>query len=254
MILCTVQWNIGGGKIRGAEDDPNAYGIYCQEGLESIIEALKTYQPDIVTLQETHQSDEGDQAKILSEALGLPHFVSDPYDTPHIDPTQKLSQAILSRFPIRQHSFEFFFNPPYRKTMSDGEEWVSHNKGISTVEIEVQGREVVLQTLHMIPYRKFDVDFNDKNGSMVRESIEKQIEISRSPYLLQGDFNHSDISALLPGVFKNGLEEGAEKLPTTPRGRLYDHVLFRGLTLTSQTIDSNVLNDHFPIVSTFELK
>lgn len=254
MILRTVQWNIGGGKIRRAEDDPNADGMYCQEGLASIVELLKTYQPDIVTLQETHQNEQGDQAKVLSEALGLPYFVTDSYDTSHIDPTQKLSQAILSRFPIRQHSFEFFFNPPYKKTMDDGREWTSHNKGISTAEIDVQGKEIVVQTLHMIPYRKFDVDFNDKNGSMVRESIEKQIEITRSPYLLQGDFNHPDIPVLLPGVFKRGLEEGAVQLPTTPRGRIYDHVLFRGLTLTSQAIDSNVLNDHFPIVSSFELQ
>lgn len=254
MILRTVQWNIGGGKIRRVEDDPSAYGIYCQEGLESIVELLKTYQPDIVTLQETHQNKESDQARTIAEALGLAYFVSDPYDTSHIDPTQKLSQAILSRFPIRQHSFEFFFNPPYRKIMDDGEEWVSHNKGISTAEIDVQGKEVAVQTLHMIPYRKFDVDFNDKNGSMVRESIEKQIKITRSPYLLQGDFNHPDIPALLPEIFKSGLEEGDGTLPTTPRGRVYDHVLFRGLTLASQVVDSNVLNDHFPIVSSFELR
>ncbi len=253
MTLRTVQWNIGGGKIRRTEDDPNAYDVYCQEGLAYIIEKLKTYRPDIVTLQETHRDAHSDQAEQISKALDLQYFVSDPYDSSHIDPTQKLSQAILSRFPIQNHSFDLFFNPPYRKVMEDGTEWVSHDKGISTVTLDIEGRAVVVQTLHMIPYRKFEVNFDDANGTKIRESIEAKIEKSHSPYLLQGDFNYSEILVLLPDIYASGLMEG-DPSPTTPRGRVYDHVLFRGLKLVSQSVDTDALNDHFPIISSFEFE
>jgi len=54
MKLTTVQWNIGGGRVRGEADDPVAEASYNALDLEYIAGILKDLDPDIVTFQETH--------------------------------------------------------------------------------------------------------------------------------------------------------------------------------------------------------
>jgi endonuclease/exonuclease/phosphatase (EEP) superfamily protein YafD len=254
MKIRSVQWNIGGGKIRDPEADSTKIENYKLEGLAYIIEKLSLYQPDIITLQESHADEHAIQAQTISEALELPYFINDPYDQSHIDASQKLCQSIVSRFPIKEHAFSFYFNPPYRKTMENGEEWTSHDKGMSTCVIDVGDREVVLQTSHLIPFQKFNVDLEDENGKKVQASIEALVEKSRTPYLFQGDLNYEDIRTLLPNIYVDGLHEVGGAQGTTPKGKIYDHVFCRGLKQSSQgSVDSTVLTDHFPIISDFEM-
>jgi len=253
MQLRTVQWNIGGAHIRTFDADPSQAGSYVNEDLSYIIEKLVAYKPDIITLQETHADDSGSQAKIISEALGLLYYINDPYDKSHIDTSQKLCQSIISRFPIKDHSFSLFLNPHFRKVMEDGSEWISHDKGVSTIVLDVEGTELVVQTLHLIPLRKFDIDVLGEEGKKVTESIEALMEKKRSKYLLQGDFNHHNIRALLPSIFTNEINEVGGDTPTTPKGRIYDHVFFRGFKQGGHPlIDSKVLTDHYPVISEFE--
>lgn len=253
MQLCTVQWNIGGAHIRTPDDDALAAASYANENLAYIIEKLKAYAPDIITLQETHADSNSNQAETIAKELGFQYVVNDSYDNSHIDATQKLSQSVISRFPITDHSFSLFFNPPYRKVMEDGSEWVSHDKGVSTVALDVEGKNLFVQTLHLIPFRKFAADMEDETGKKVRSSIESLVEKTKTPYLLQGDFNHSDIKTLLPGIFIQELHELGGKEGTTPKGRIYDHVLYRGIKQAAEPlVDSQVLTDHYPIVCRFE--
>lgn len=94
----------------------------------------------------------------------------------------------------------------------------------------------------------------DENGRNVISSIEALVEKEKSPYLLQGDFNYPDLKELLPEIFSNELHEVGGDIATTPKGRIYDHVLFRGLEQSSRPlIDSTVLTDHYPVISQFEL-
>lgn len=254
MQLKTVQWNIGGGIIRGLESDPTKDKSYDQENLSYVIEKLSAYKPDVITLQEVHEDDAENQAQVISEKLGLPFFVSDVYNQSHLNETKKFNQAIISRFPLREHSFEFFFNPMYRKIMDDGSEWISHEKGVSTCVADIQGQGLVIQTLHLIPFGKFGADVDDESGMRVRTSIENLLEKDKTPYLIQGDFNYPDIKKLLPHVYERELHEAGGATATTPNGKIYDHVLFRGLVQDSHPlIDSGVLTDHYPIVSSFEL-
>lgn len=254
MQLRTVQWNIGGAHIRTPNDDATNPEGYVNENLSYVIEYLKAHDPDIITLQETHADDSGSQAKAIAEQLGLKYFVNDPYDNSHIAASQKLCQSIISRYPIKEHSFELFFNPLYRKVMGDGNEWVSHDKGISTAALDIEGTELTVQTLHLIPFRVFDANVEDERGKKVRGSIEALIQKEKSPYLLQGDFNYADIPALLPAIFSNELHEVGGNISTTPKGRIYDHIFFRGMRQDSDPfVDSSVLTDHYPIVARFEI-
>lgn len=250
MIIRAVQWNIGGGNIRQPKADPKLANSYTQEGLSYCIEQLRKYSPDIVTLQESHADKDRIQAQIVSKELGLPYFVNDEYDQSHIDPSQRLCQSVISRFPISEHSFKFFFNPKYQKVMENSQKWASHDKGITTCKLE---NGLTIQTLHLIPFRVFEVDFTDERARKVTSSIEEMIEKDSSPYLLQGDFNHSELESLLPNIYQNGLEEIGGQAATTPKGRVYDHVLARGMKSEDYFVDSKVLTDHFSVISTFEL-
>lgn len=254
MQIRTVQWNIGGAHIRTPYDNASKSESYTNENLAYIIEKLGSYSPDIITLQESHADDSNSQAKLITEQLGLRYFVNDSYDASHIASGQKLCQSIISKFPIKDHSFSLFYNPHYRKVMEDGNEWVSHDKGISTVVLDVGGTELIVQTLHLIPFRKFGADTQDEEGQKMISSIETLVEKERSPYLLQGDFNSPDITLLLPNIASAELYEMGSDIPTTPKGRIYDHVLFRGLEQAIDTlVDSDTLTDHYPLISQFEL-
>ncbi|MEK7496448.1 MAG: endonuclease/exonuclease/phosphatase family protein [Patescibacteria group bacterium] len=111
MKLKTVQWNIGGGKTRKPSDDPMNVLSYSNEALSDIVIILKKLNPDIITIQESHSDAKVVQSKVIGDALGLSHIANDIYDKSHLEDDQWLSQAIISRFPIESHSFNFFYNP-----------------------------------------------------------------------------------------------------------------------------------------------
>lgn len=74
MVIKTLQWNIGGGKIRTPSSNPELEQSYSIDGLAEIAQLAKKYDPDIVTLQETHANDNFVQVDKLAKDLGLPYF------------------------------------------------------------------------------------------------------------------------------------------------------------------------------------
>jgi endonuclease/exonuclease/phosphatase (EEP) superfamily protein YafD len=256
MIIKTLQWNIGGGKIRKAEDDPSDALVYRNNALEVIIATIKKIGPDIITLQESHSNDKDLQAKDIAASLGLPFFVNDIYAPSHLENGQHLSQTVISRYPLGQHHFELFLNPHIETTGPDGSRWVSHDKGATSCVITMPNGAILdVRTSHSVPYRKFDIDAWDEVFSPVRNDMARKLS-SRSPlYLYQGDLNHDDASVkqFLPTLFENNLEEVILDHPTTPKGRWYDHVLYRGIKHVRSVVVTDVLTDHFPVYSEFEV-
>ena len=75
--------------------------------------------------------------------------------------------------------------------------------------------------------------------------------------LIQGDFNidRPGVQPYLRQLFaRAGLAEVAIDDPTTPGGRRYDHILYRGLALKSKRIVPGVRTDHYPVIATFEVR
>ena len=254
MQLRTAQWNIGGGKIRDAGSDPTADKSYWHsegDGIAHIVETLRWFEPHIITLQETHANGENVQAKTIADALGLKYFVNDEYADSHVESGQRLGQAILSAFPITEHSFTLFENPKYRVERPDGEVWISHDKGIAKCTVDI-GQPLVVETLHMFPFRRFGVD--TKEETTVMQDITDKIHSDAPLFLLQGDFNMDDkrLAEFLPDLFTDELEEIPLDQPTTPKGRYYDHIAYRGLKLKDARIIDTVLTDHYPVCATFE--
>jgi hypothetical protein len=252
MQITTVQWNIGGAKIRGENADPVPVESYTHEGFEYLIQKLKEYNPGVITLQENHADETGSQAGAIAKALGWQYFFNDRYDQSHIDPTQGLCQSIISKYPLSEHSFTFFYNPPFKRVMENGEEWTSHNKGMTTCKADVGGISVTFQTLHAVPFRPFAVDLKSPEAVKVLQSMDALIDRMAPHYVFQGDFNYPELSELFPETMGSLTEVGG-KHPTTPRGKLYDHILCRGAQPISVSIDTTALTDHYPVIATLEI-
>ncbi len=256
MILKTIQWNIGGGKIRKSESDPTLDGSYNLDGLEYIIGKLKDFNADIVTFQESHAGLSSIQAKIIAEEVSYPYWINDEYDDSHIEDGQRLCQSILSKYPINNHKFKLFNNPHFEVLSEKGEKWISHDKGYTSVSIDLPSDiKLSLGTLHAIPFKIFNKSYSDREVLDVLKDIsQKVIKSIKAPFLLQGDFNLNDSS--LRSYFPNLLEIIDEILvqqSTTPKGRKYDHVLYKGLSVINNKIYDNILTDHYLVYSEFEV-
>lgn len=254
MKLGTLQWNIGGGRIRLKDSDSSSEAAYDCTDLGYFAKLIGKYDPNIVTLQETHKDQTQDQGGELADQLGYRYFVTDSYDESHIEVGQRLSQSILSKHPITVHKFDFLFNPKFRLTRPDRTVWISHNKGVTFCSTTLpNGKTLDIMTVHMLPFRKFEADLNSDAVQVIFRELAEKIP-NDTPLLFQGDFNidSASLKGVLPDIFKLGLEEVILTEPTTPKGRIYDHVLYKGMKYISSTVIQYTLTDHYPVYSTFE--
>lgn len=256
MIIKTLQWNIGGGKTREPGDDYNDDLAYKNDDLGGIIETIRQCNPDIITLQESHSDQAGNQAEKIAKELGLSFWVNDAYAKSHLEEGQRLSQAIIARYPVHDHAFELFLNPELETIGPKGDRWLSHDKGATSCRVELTDVSVLnVKTSHSVPYRKFGVDpFGDVMTS-VRNDMMHKLKPESDLYLYQGDLNYDDFSVkkFLPDLFETGVEEVVLRQPTTPKGRKYDHVLYGNIRHITSVVLDEVLTDHFPVFSEFEI-
>src|SRR6185369_2218850 len=101
MILKTMQWNIGGAKIRAQGADATDATAFIFDGLEYIANIIQDYQPDIVTLQETHTDANVSQAQELARMCGYSHWSNSVYAKSHLEMGQQLGLGIIANYPIQ---------------------------------------------------------------------------------------------------------------------------------------------------------
>lgn len=262
MKLKTLQWNIGGGKTRDITSDPtkdvgSVISSYTIDGLDSIISKIKEFDVDIITLQETHANSNIIQAKVIADKLGFKYWVNDKYNDSHLEKGQDLCLSVISKFPISAHSFELFKNPLFENKAENGDIWVSHDKGYTFSEITLPDDKILkILTLHTVPFHRFGVQYNDPRSIELFNNISGLlIPKIAGQALIQGDFNIDDQSLRtyfpeLLGV----LDEVYTRMPTTPKGNKFDHVLYKNMQYVKNEIYNDVLTDHYPLVTEFEIK
>lgn len=242
MEIKTLQWNIGGAK------DANNSRL---DVLKDIVEIIRRENPDFITLQEVHSKGSFSQAKLIADILGYAHFINDEYDDSHIESGFRLGQSIISKYPSLKHSFQLFKNPNLSIERPDGSTWVTHDRGITTCMATVDSIEITVQTLHVTPFHRFNVDYMSDEAREARESLNKYIS-DNQPLIVQGDFNfnNSSLSDFVAKVGNGNIEEIKNEIPTRPNGKISDHILYRGLKLEGFiVISEGVKTDHFPIVA-----
>jgi len=243
MEIKTIQWNLGGGM--DAED-------LSKNVLQRIIDLLRKENLDIIMFQEAHSDKTSSQAEYISKELGYKYFVNDPYDESHIEKGQMLSQVVISRYPISKHQFTFFNNPKLTAQQPNGDIWITHDRGITTCEIDIGGQNLTVQTLHVLPFKRFNVNPLNEDSEAIRAEVSRVIS-KETPLLVQGDFNMNDVSLkpFLGDIFESNMQEVLNDQPTYMAGYIYDHVLYRGLKEISHVVIKEVPTDHYPLVTSF---
>lgn len=255
MVIKTVQWNIGGGKLLTGEADPTLLRSYKRDGVAAIIKVLREIEPDIVTLQETHAANGQSQPELIAKALGYPGWVNDELADSHIEAGQRLGQGIVSHFPIVSHSFEWFKNPNFEVVWEDGSIARSHDKGRTRCVIEpAPGEPITVQTLHAIPFRRFEAPVTSEKARRVLSDMSAKL-LCEGICITQGDFNvdAESLRDAMPVLFDTGFQEVSQSEATEVRGHRYDHVLYRGMKLVSSMTLRDVETDHYPVVTEFEV-
>jgi endonuclease/exonuclease/phosphatase family metal-dependent hydrolase len=97
--------------------------------------------------------------------------------------------AIASKYPLTEIRKTKLPNPNLRKSAS-GEQISSHDKGLLSVRADVQGRQVTLASLHMLPFHIFERSADDAAFATIWRRLAFELEsLSRLPLIVCGDFN-----------------------------------------------------------------
>ena len=254
MRLKTLQWNIGGGRIYKSDADPLDPASYSEDGIDSIIEMIRREDPDVITLQETHEAGSHCQPEIIACTLGYDFWLNHSTDQSFIDTSMRIGQAIISKYPIKSSHFSPFKNPKF-EVLKDGEYVFSKNGGLTTCVVEVSsGVRVQIATFHMVPFHFFDVDLNTQPALDALSEVEIWLSSdAESRAIIQADFNinSSTLREYFPMLFAAGYNEILQTDPTTPRGKSLDHFIYKGLVTESTSVIHHCRTDHFPIVADF---
>mgnify|MGYP001316386473 CR=1 FL=1 len=254
MRLKTLQWNIGGGRYRDANSDPLG-DTYKNNKLNYFFDYINLHNPDIVTLQESHSNDSYSIGEEITKNTELKYFADYGIDQSHIDPTMRLTVSIISKYPISVLEQSKFVNPNL-KIIWENQEFPLQDKGVLKASVSLPNNSVDVESTHLFPLRKCNAELMDESLNYLRKDIENKLISEQSKKLLiQGDFNiNSQILAEYFAILISGdTQEVPIKEPTSPRGRNYDHIIYKGLKLVDFTIDSKVLTDHYSLISNFEL-
>lgn len=245
-----IQWNIGGARVRHSEANPSDVTSYSTESVGYIADVIRRVDPDVITLQETHEDEYGvSHTGILAESLGFEYWVNDTHDESHIEKGQKFGQAIISRYPITSHIFQPLPNPNLT-VVKDGQEAHSHNFGITTAEVLMPSGRVRVQTLHMPALHYYNVTPDMPAGRDVLHSVGESIEVPQYPVIIAGDYNLDTVTVLdlLLSSNHKGLREAPADEFTTPKGKRLDHIVYSGFEAVKLTVKDEALTDHYPVI------
>lgn len=147
--------NIGGGLVFSQERNK-----FDREDLSYFIEEIKKIQADFICLQEVHISETSNQVKSIANALGYEFFEVESIANSHLKDGEKLSIALISKYPITQRTFHTLPNPKLQSIIN-GQIAISHDKGFLECKIHYEKIEIRILSGHMVPFRKFEKNFLD---------------------------------------------------------------------------------------------
>lgn len=229
-------------------------GSYSIDAIKEIADWLKQSNPDIITLQEAQGDGGSNQVKEIAQLLGYYYYFFDATSESHIDEGKQLGNGILSKHPITNHHNGNFHNPNIRSVFQD-RLFISHDKGYGSCTIDINGTQIDVTTLHLLPFRAFTIELSSPTGQEILDSVVSELSSDAVYRLIQGDFNIDNpvIKSIVPNLFDSQLDEIELDAPTTPSGKYYDHVIFKGLKLQDVSINSSVKTDHYPVTCVFQL-
>lgn len=258
MDIKGLQWNIQAARLRRPESDPRALESYVGDSPDYIGNYLAGKALDFITLQEVHANPHRDQAKEIAHHIGTGQFVTDSYGQSFMNTEYDICQSIISKHPIISHKYiplQFEQYTPVDLDALDGE-YVAKGTGLTVATLNVEGALINIITLHMQPFSLFNIDPYSDEAKELRDSLESALKSITEPWILQADFNVNDssIGAFLGNISQlDGYTEVLQTLPTIPAGKTIDHVAAVGVSIETNSVDADVLTDHYPVETTFKI-
>ena len=241
-------WNIGGGFI--SSEQKREFDV---EDIGYFIDELKKIQPDIICFQEIHVSENNDQPKMIANALDFAFYKTESIADSHLKDGEKLSIAIISKYPIISSKFSKLPNPNL-EFIWNGKKVFSHDKGFLETVIDYKEINARVLSGHMIPFRKFEKNFLADEFSNIRDEIERIICHDKIPTIIGADMNFEDIYQLTPNVFRQGFKFILSNEPTTPKNRRYDKIIISNDWIFADTKIIQGRADHYLCFADIDLK
>lgn len=215
-----LTWNIGGAHTINS----SAVFDYGEENLLYFVEAIKSVNPDIVCIQESHTNDNDVLAQRLAKELGLPYVFDAPRSPSRIDEDYQLSNAIISRHPIENTKNILLPSPPFELYFENGKKARLFHTYLQTANI--QG--IMVANTHLQPLHLFGYSYNEDEGKKFANNIEAVLCSNlRTPLVFAGDFNDPNLFGNFPVLIRRfKLEAALDKQPTDIKGNKMDYILF----------------------------
>lgn len=208
-------WNIGGCFI--LDENSKEYSI---ESVQFFCDQLNALEPDVVCLQEAHLS----QIDYLTKECGYLYSASKVIAESHLKTEEKLTIAILSKYPIISEEFCQLSNPNLVFEWK-GKPARSHDKGLLVATLQFNQMKLRIISGHMVPWRKYNRSPLELDFKHIQTELSNVFINSDLPTIAGIDLNWNDVHALLPKVFEAGFTSLIEGELTTPRGGMYDKIL-----------------------------
>ncbi|MFZ1258404.1 MAG: endonuclease/exonuclease/phosphatase family protein [Candidatus Saccharimonas sp.] len=222
---------LGGRKFTGTIYGESDFG---DDVLDEYARIIGEHQPDIVSLAEVHLDDEthSEQVAKLSQLLNLPHYDIQGTDKSHLAEGKILGNAVLSKYPIIASDHFLIKAPALEVDRPNGDQWVLHDKGAQTVQIDITGRVLSLTNLQYFPFHHFLRAGNDPAFAPERKMLVDQLTNVQDGTIsiVTGDFNNKNFSLKesFPELFDAGFAEAQEENTTiVGDSQQLDHILYK---------------------------
>lgn len=248
-----LQFNMQFGQTWDESDPDNA-----PIDLDMTIAEIRRHDADIILLQEVEHARAGggqdpDPPNFwkLRQALGeYQSFFSYPKDDPRELPFG-IGQAIFSKTELRDTTRLDLPSPPVPFEFL-GEEKTPTDRLIISAEVKLGGRELRVFNTHLLAF--FMLQASSEDHLIQRNMVIKQMQASKGPTLLGGDFNVSKHDSLVRQFDQAGFRTVQES-EITWRRRPYvlDHLFYsHHLRATSHAVVPTPSSDHHVLVADFE--
>ncbi len=246
MSLTIATWNIAGARPIRSSD------VFDYEGEDVgyFVEKLKTINPDIVCLQETHMNATRSVAKEIAEKLGGYSYYETAMSPSHVDEEYELGNAILAKENALSNKSFIFPYPSFELYLPGNKPAARHDKRFQLNYFNFG----LVVNLQMLPLKFLGTPYDSVSGKEFASNMEDVlIDHLEKPLLFCGDFNTENAPTLYERLLKRmGMKNALPNIPTRPNGKRSDYIFYSD---NFRLVDSSIIEtntDHYLCWARFE--
>lgn len=288
-VVKLLTWNLGFLYGKGSEGPgylPRTREFF-DERLRGLVNQLREWDADVVFLQEidfdSHRSGNINQAQYVAIHAGYPYvaearsWIANYIPFPYWPLSRNFGRmnsggAILSRFPIKTHTYELLKKPA-------GNPWWYNlfylHRYFQKVSVEIGGKDYQFINLHLEAFdknsrseeiklltqkiRNENIDFVLGDFNMVPDVSSKKRNFPESSDDYENDLSFglmkkSGMDEVIPEEIYEKNESLYFTFPSWKPDRRLDYIFFRdGLKMMRAEVLPSALSDHLPLKASFQL-